>query len=175
MNHFRPYTTILVLLVMSIFMSACSAPVAGPQIADLQTYSIGAGTVLNGIARVRAGMPGTDVLQNGTKWIFVWVTPSSKVVALFGVDIATSTAVDVVKVIRSGGQMVNLQTAEDLIAFFKDNGWVSVSPSTIPPIITSTVNAIAQGRTIFIPMFVPAGVLDYPSVEELLQPDGGQS
>jgi len=119
---------IVLLLVLSFGLQSCAAVSLpsnfAPPMVD-RVVPLASGSVVNGITRALQGKPGTEILIQDSKIMFVWFYESVGA-GFFGLDLKNSSIVDIRKLVEQGGQLSSWKTAADLVNWMKTNGWKAV-------------------------------------------------
>lgn len=128
---------------------------------DGQLVLVRSATVARGIIAASQGQAGTMILGNGNKFLFVWQYEGQGA-AFFGVNADGMTFWDVFEAIRSGGELANAKSTNDLISAMKSNGWTQVNPVEVPSAIVIGARLLAAANTLAVSslglyMVVPQG------------------
>ncbi len=139
-------------LVISLLLSGCAAAyttgsptvvVPPVTIEPGQTIAIQAGHAQYGVDQALAMAPGTQILRSpeGTGLIFRWISQSNPGVVYWW---AWNQDLDMLKMIKAGGNAANLETYQQLTAALKDRGWRVVTAEEIGRAGLATLSTIAS-------------------------------
>lgn len=132
----------LILLILSFFLSSCAGTIQGaqlpqpelpanaPVVAQEMIVNLKAGTVAYQVGQALMGKPGTQILVNGSKYLFTW-THEGIGTGMFAIDLDSKTFPDVLGIIKQGGMLMNTKTATDVTSTFEANGWKVVTAAEV--------------------------------------------
>lgn len=103
-----------------------------------QVVTIQPGTVMQGIKAALTGHPGTSIWACGKNVLVLWANEGQQTVSFFGVSTA-GVEMDMAKMLKDGGNLVNARSVSDLTASLKASGWEKVAPNAAPPILAKIV------------------------------------
>jgi hypothetical protein len=106
---------------------------------DGNVYSLQLGSTLHGIRAALAEKSGTMILAKDDLILFMWGVHDGW--AFAGINAKTQSAVNVMKQVMAGANLVNINTMRDLAAFLKEHGFEVVTASQVPQVVHAAVGS----------------------------------
>lgn len=163
-------------LVMSLFLSACSAALPAAQ--QLQpevgvVYELSRLTTMDGVARVFAGMPNTMILANGDKYMLIWIMPN-RGIAFYLVDAAKMVEVRSLTDAKAllglqNGAMGNCVEVSCMIGWLQNRGWVVISAEAIRESVKVSLVSLLSKSITFMPTFAVFTTDTPVTIDELME------
>lgn len=163
--------------VLSLFLSSGGSQ---PVVADGQVLSVQARTALWGIKQAVSGAGGTFILQKNDMFMFFWGQDGG--IYFVVVDTAKKAAIESLQqVVDCGGNYANCKTFTELFKALTEAGWTKTLPAALPKVFYNAVSqspaawlmSLANG-TMPTFVFVPAAMLNQPSILKTVYPQIGQ-
>jgi hypothetical protein len=131
-NLFKSLSLIIMVSLCLSFISGCAAlPVNYTPPLDGDMVPIRPQTVLYGIQLALEGKPGTEIWQSGSKYVVMWTEKYGAM--LFTYDNSLKTAgLPLTKVLKTGGSLMNIKTADDLRQTMINSGFKTIDPNDAP-------------------------------------------
>lgn len=141
-QSFKNGSLISFCVLCALYLSACGAwmPATGQGVSPGQVEAVQATTAVWGVQQALMQRVGTVILRDGSKFLFGWGYPGGGW-AWWGVDVEEACVLDVQRWLRNGGSVTNVTDFRGLVDYLVGRGWMVISASQVPRIITSTIAA----------------------------------
>ena len=140
-------TALIIMLMLCALVSSCAPAGTAPMVGEV--VSLAPGSVMYGIRAALNSCPGTTILTDGTRYLFVWAYNGMGSAGFFAVD-GAGNPLQIADAIRKGGNLANVTSVTEIVTNLQNNNWVKVAPGAVPAALVE----LAGSRLVAAPVMI---------------------